>query len=145
MTGLDDDDWDREAAALHAERGYTIAVYFPPAAPWSVVDAALDRIADLVHGLDRGGWDGHVVGHMGDVLGVDHDPADHAYLSTGCLHGDQVLPDGRTGHQYCRGETGACGTKTPSCCKHCGAPCRCTCHRKTTPGEAPAGAGEEQP
>lgn len=52
----------------------------------------------------------------------------HYYLSTGCLHGDQVLPDGRTGHEYCQGETGQCGQKTPAVCKFCQAPCRCGCH-----------------
>lgn len=54
----------------------------------------------------------------------------HRYLSTGCLHGDEVLPDGRTGHQYCQGNTGQAGAKTPGVCKVCGAPCVCRqCHR----------------
>ncbi len=53
----------------------------------------------------------------------------HDYLSTGCLHGDMVLPDGRTGHEYCRGGTGRAGAKTPAQCKFCCAPCRCECHR----------------
>lgn len=53
----------------------------------------------------------------------------HHYLATGCLHGDMVLPDGRTGHQYCQGETGAVGAKKPAVCKFCAAPCQCVCHR----------------
>jgi hypothetical protein len=53
----------------------------------------------------------------------------HHYWSTGCLHGDEVLEDGRTGHEYCQGETGALGTKTPAVCKHCKAPCACWCHQ----------------
>jgi hypothetical protein len=53
----------------------------------------------------------------------------HWYLSTGCLHGDEVLPDGRTGHEYCQGETGHCGTKAPAQCKFCpDEPCQCPCH-----------------
>lgn len=58
------------------------------------------------------------------------DPRPHVYLSTSCLHGDLVLPDGRTGHEYCQGETGHCGSKTPSQCKFCAAPCVCTCHQE---------------
>ena len=56
-------------------------------------------------------------------------PETHRYLSTGCLHGDTVLPDGRTGHAYCQGETGVVGAKQPAECKVCAAPCRCTCHQ----------------
>jgi hypothetical protein len=43
----------------------------------------------------------------------------HAYLSTGCLHGD---------HGYCQGMTGLAGKKRPGECKHCGAKCVCECH-----------------
>jgi hypothetical protein len=57
------------------------------------------------------------------------DDGTHVYLSTGCLHGDVQLPDGRTGHEYCQGETGAVGAKKPASCKFCGAPCQCACHR----------------
>lgn len=60
----------------------------------------------------------------------------HHYLSTGCLHGDTVLPDGRTGHQYCQGHTGNAGTKKPASCKFCQAPCQCPCHQ-TTESETP--------
>ena len=49
---------------------------------------------------------------------VDWDDA-HAYLSTGCLHGE---------HGYCQAETGICGEKTPAQCKFCAAPCVCPCH-----------------
>lgn len=59
----------------------------------------------------------------------------HTYLSTGCLHGETVLPDGRTGHEYCRGESGHCGAKTPAVCKFCGAPCICLCHGSPPRGE----------
>jgi len=57
----------------------------------------------------------------------------HVYLSTGCLHGDHVLPDSRTGHQYCQSETGQAGTKTPGSCKFCAAPCQCACHTEQPP------------
>lgn len=52
----------------------------------------------------------------------------HSYLSTGCLHGSALLPDGRTGHEYCQSETGVTGAKEPACCKVCGVPCYCPCH-----------------
>ena len=55
----------------------------------------------------------------------------HVYLSTGCLHGDLVLPDGRTGHQYCQSDTGKAGAKKPSRCKWCDAFCQCACHAPT--------------
>lgn len=50
------------------------------------------------------------------------------YLSTGCLHGDQLLPDGRTGHEYCQGKAGRAGAKRPGECKHCRRRCICACH-----------------
>ncbi len=56
-------------------------------------------------------------------------PDVHAYVSTGCVHGDLVLPDGLTGHEYCRGMTGYQGAKRGGSCKHCGALCQCPCHR----------------
>ncbi|MFF5473375.1 hypothetical protein [Streptomyces achromogenes] len=56
----------------------------------------------------------------------------HIYLSTGCLHGDLVLPDGRTGHQYCQGDTGQAGAKSPAQCKFCATPCVCPCHQEQT-------------
>lgn len=55
---------------------------------------------------------------------------DHHYLSTGCLHGDRVWTDGRTGHQYCQSDTGKAGAKQPSQCKFCAAPCQCACHKE---------------
>lgn len=62
----------------------------------------------------------------------------HHYLSSGCLHEDLILPDGRTGHEYCEGETGALGTKIPATCKHCGSPCACPNHSLPTPATAPS-------
>ena len=53
----------------------------------------------------------------------------HHYLSTGCLHGDTVLLDGRTGHQYCQGMTGMAGAKRGARCKFCDAKCQCSCHK----------------
>jgi hypothetical protein len=44
----------------------------------------------------------------------------HHYLSTGCLHGE---------HVYCQGKTGQAGVKVPAKCKFCEARCRCRCHR----------------
>lgn len=48
--------------------------------------------------------------------------APHAYLSTGCLHGE---------HAYCQGKTGQAGAKKPAQCKFCGAACVCPCHDRT--------------
>ena len=62
------------------------------------------------------------------LLGSELYNGTHLYLSTGCLHGDVLLPDGQTGHAYCQGETGAVGAKTPAVCKFCAAPCQCPCH-----------------
>lgn len=45
----------------------------------------------------------------------------HAYLSTGCLHGE---------HGYCQAKTGQTGNKKPATCKFCDAPCVCNCHRE---------------
>lgn len=56
----------------------------------------------------------------------------HTYLSTGCHHGDLILPDGRTGHEYCQAMTGYQGEKRPGRCKHCGAECSCPCHAPTS-------------
>lgn len=52
----------------------------------------------------------------------------HSYLSTGCQHGNALLPDGRTGHEYCQSESGLTGAKTPAVCKVCGELCYCPCH-----------------
>lgn len=68
----------------------------------------------------------------------------HTYLSTGCLHGSMILPDGRTGHEYCQGETGACGTKTPAVCKFCGSPCQCPCHAPSCRWPACLSEAEQQ-
>ncbi|MDX3532508.1 hypothetical protein P1P75_40475 [Streptomyces sp. ID05-39B] len=50
-----------------------------------------------------------------------HHLGTHAYLSTGCLHGD---------HAYCQGMTGLAGAKRPGECKFCRASCLCRCHRR---------------
>jgi hypothetical protein len=67
-----------------------------------------------------------------------HEDSKHVYLSTGCQHEDLLLPDGRTGHQYCEDMTGLNGAKRPAECKHCGAPCQCPNHAaaKQQPKEA---------
>ena len=62
----------------------------------------------------------------------------HDYLSTGCLHGDLVLPDGRTGHEYCQGDTGAAGAKVPAVCKFCPSKCACPCHQGVDMTATPA-------
>jgi hypothetical protein len=49
--------------AAHEERGTTIEVYFPPRAPFGVVDDMYDQITDLAHRVKRTGWDPSVSGH----------------------------------------------------------------------------------
>lgn len=77
------------------------------------------RLAELRAALQQ---DGEQPAHSG-----------HRYLSTGCLHGDHTLPDGRTGHQYCQSATGKTGGKQPAQCKFCAAPCVCGCHNQPAP------------
>jgi hypothetical protein len=55
----------------------------------------------------------------------------HWYVSTGCLHGTPQ------GHAYCRLATGLSGAKQPGVCKHCGARCRCRCHKPDRRGGQP--------
>lgn len=62
---------------------------------------------------------------------------EHRYLSTGCLHGNALLPDGRTGHEYCQSETGVTGAKKPGECKVCGELCYCPCHQGAVNPPAP--------
>jgi len=61
----------------------------------------------------------------------------HSYLSTGCLHGNSLLPDGRTGHEYCQSETGVTGAKKAAHCKVCEEPCYCPCHSGAVNPPAP--------
>lgn len=70
--------------------------------------------------------------------------AEHVYLSTGCLHGDTALPDGRTGHEYCQTDARRYdGThKTAATCKFCSSPCVCPCH---TSQAQPAAEAEHTP
>ena len=80
------------------------------------------------------------------VVQIDPEPVDgsHRYLSTGCLHGDYVLPDGRTGHEYCRSETGHAGSKRAGRCKFCDTACVCPCHAGMAPHEPCGGAHTDQ-
>lgn len=59
----------------------------------------------------------------------------HAYLSTGCLHGE---------HDYCKAMTGHAGAKRPARCKFCDARCVCPCHRGQ-PDPGPGGSEGGQP
>lgn len=64
---------ETEATSLHAEKGTTIFVYFPPEAPPEVVDQAMDDVANLVYGLESDGpppWDPSVYSRAGDYSGA---------------------------------------------------------------------------
>lgn len=63
--------------ARHDRDGYTVGIYFPPAAPWDAVEAFFDRAAEDAYGIDRTGWDASVVGLPGDQLDIGaEDPLD---------------------------------------------------------------------
>jgi hypothetical protein len=119
---------------VRSEEGYTIAVYLPPQADPQRVQEFKDRISVLAHEgffANREGWDPFVYGYAGDVLQVNHDCEccpPHVYLSTSCFHGD---------HNYCKRETGLLGTKIPSVCKFCQAPCVCQCHSESETEKEP--------
>lgn len=116
---------ENEPHDCSAQKGFTVAVYFPPQADREKVRDFMNRISVLAHeGFfpNREGWDPFVIGHSGDVLQVDQGCEccpPHVYLSTSCFHGD---------HNYCKRETGLLGTKIPGVCKFCEAPCICSCH-----------------
>lgn len=71
----------------------------------------------------RGGWPNGPRLHRRTVTVTAWEPVDvepsHDYLSTGCLHGR---------HDYCKGQVGQAGLKTPGQCKFCDARCTCACH-----------------
>lgn len=69
----------------------------------------------------------------------------HFYVSTGCVHGDAVMIDGRTGHEYCQGMTGLNGAKRGGQAKCCGAPCQCTCHKDAPTPVGPSAATANEP
>jgi hypothetical protein len=125
---MTDDDTRSTFAEVHARRGYTLAVFFPPESPWEVVEAAFDRFAEafMLQGDEGGGWDTFVVGLAGDQLGIEADVPDgtHIYMSTSCLHGD---------HEHCKAMTGVNGAKRPGRCKFCDAVCRCPVCRHDMP------------
>lgn len=59
----------------------------------------------------------------GADAGLQTEARGHVYLSTACLHGE---------HDYCKSrEREDGGTKVPSRCKFCPAPCVCQCHKET--------------
>lgn len=124
------DDTRPTFAEVHARRGYTVGVFFPPEAPWEAVEAVMDRIFEVAgdaQGPEGGGWDAFAVGLAGDQLGIDADLPDgtHIYMSTSCLHGD---------HEHCKAMVGVNGDKRPGRCKFCDAVCRCPVCKHDVPG-----------
>jgi len=70
-------------------------------------------------------------GYLMDVINPD---GSHWYWSTHCRHAI-LTPDDPAGHEACRATSfpGAPeGTRNPSRCKICHAPCRCECHADVT-------------
>ncbi|MFD7661303.1 hypothetical protein [Streptomyces sp. NPDC059788] len=61
------------------------------------------------------------------LAAADTEPSPHRYLSTGCLHGEQL----------CQSHTGLSGAMTPAVCKWCKSPCQCPCHRALPTEEKP--------
>ncbi|MGW7636144.1 hypothetical protein [Streptomyces decoyicus] len=80
-------------------------------------EAAIERVKAYAHELRHKDATGLLAALDRPATG----PAEHTYLSTGCLHGE---------HGYCQGHTGLSGAKTPAVCKFCKAPCQCPCHKE---------------
>jgi hypothetical protein len=111
---------------LSTKNGFTVVTYFPREASPEVVEAFLNKVAELAYSIERENWDPLTFGNAGDVLRVEEDEhhdccPPHIYLSTSCFHGN---------HNYCQSERGLCGNKTPGVCKFCSTPCICKCHRE---------------
>ncbi len=110
-------------------KGWTVVTYFPPKADSEAVLRFQNTIALLAEKAfeDREGWNPSTFAHRGDVFQIDKDCeccAPHVYLSTSCFHND---------HNYCKGQIGLVGNKTPAVCKFCKTPCICPCHRDAKP------------
>lgn len=77
------DELTRSLAANHARAGYTIGVWFPPSAPWPVVDRFLKDVSVRAFDIDREAWDPFVVGLMGDQIDLEapDDEADDAAMA----------------------------------------------------------------
>lgn len=58
---------------LNTTDGYTISVYFPPGSDPEGVSDFLSRVAADAEQLPHDTDDAFVVGHAGDVLGIDRD------------------------------------------------------------------------
>lgn len=105
----------------------------------------IDDLPGLRSDLGTGGGDANTAERrvLAEALIVgctNESDSSHLYLSTGCLHGDYVLPDGRTGHEYCRSETGHAGSKRAGRCKFCDTACVCPCHAGMAPHDPCGGA-----
>jgi hypothetical protein len=78
----------------HERDGYTITAYFPPAAPWDVVEKHLEQVADMTYDIPGDGWDPFVIGRPGrpapviaaseetDMPEMDDHVESHAILSS---------------------------------------------------------------
>lgn len=115
-------------AALHTHRARTGEITDPHRLAAHLMEAVSDDLVKLAQSEAPMVCDheGHMIPHTANC--PERSAMTHDYLSTGCLHGEMTLPDGRTGHEYCQGETGHLGAKQPARCKFCGAPCQCDCH-----------------
>lgn len=56
---------------LNLANGFTVSAYFPPGCDPEWVSAFLGRVAEDAHGMPSDTLDAFVVGHAGDVLGID--------------------------------------------------------------------------
>jgi hypothetical protein len=58
---------------LNTTDGFTVSVYFPPGSDPAWVSDFLSRVAEDAYRMPHDTDDAFVVGHAGDVLGIDHD------------------------------------------------------------------------
>lgn len=58
---------------LNLDRGFTVSVYFPPGSDPYWVSDFLSRVAEDAYSMPSDTLDAFVVGHAGDILGIDTD------------------------------------------------------------------------
>lgn len=64
---------------LNLEHGFTVSVYFPPGSDPVWVSDFLSRVAEDAYSMPSETLDAFVVGHAGDVLGIDGDDEADSY------------------------------------------------------------------
>lgn len=61
---------------LNLDDGFTVSAYFPPGSDPHWVSGFLDRVAADAYSMPSDTLDAFVVGHAGDILGIDEERAE---------------------------------------------------------------------